>query len=159
MGNLTGYGYYPNCLVGYGYYPYPTHIILKKKKNLNLFYRHSHSLSLSLSKHLLQCHSLMVAMVVSPLVSSLPLLIALGDVLVPFVLISSFTCIECYSLKEHLWWYAFKSSLTDIPLVFVVRSDCTFSDIPFVSFCPMISLSVRSLIFCSWIVIFVSLVP
>ena len=131
----------------------------KKKKNLNLFYRHSLSLSLSLSKHLLQCHSLMVAMVVSLHVSSLPLLIAIGDVLVPFVLISSFTCIECYGLKEHLRWYAFKSSLIDIPLVSVVRSDCTFSDIPIVSFCPMISLSVRSLIFRSWIIIFVSLVP
>ena len=137
-----------------------------KKKKKNPFYRPSLSLclsalslSLSLSKHLLQCHSLMVAMVVSLLVSSLPLLIALGDVLVPFVLISSFTCIECYGLKEHLRWYAFKSSLIDIPLVSVVRSDCTFSDIPLVSFCPMISLSVRSLIFRSWIVIFVSLVP
>lgn len=64
----------------------------------------------------------MVAMVVSLLVSSLPLLVAIGDVLVPFVLISSFTCIGCYGLKEHLQRYAFKSSLTDIPLVSVVRS-------------------------------------
>ena len=130
--------------VGYEYYPYPTHIIKKKKKKpkpflllltLSLSLCLS-ALSLSLSKHLLQCHSLMVAMVVSLLVSSLPLLIAIGDVLVPFVLISSFTCIECYSLKEHLWWYAFKSSLTDIPLISVVRLDCTFSDIPLVSVLP-----------------------
>ena len=73
----------------------------------------------------------MVAMVVSLLVSSLPLLVAIGDVLVPFVLISSFTCIGCYGLKEHLRRYAFKSSLTDIPLVSVVRSliiICTVSD-------------------------------
>lgn len=64
----------------------------------------------------------MVAMVVSLLVSSLPLLVALGDVLVPFVLISSFTCVRCYGFNEHLHRYAFKSSLTDIPLVSVVRS-------------------------------------
>ncbi|KAB1218633.1 hypothetical protein CJ030_MR3G026513 [Morella rubra] len=64
----------------------------------------------------------MVAMVASLLVSSLPVLVALGDVLVPFVLISSFTCFHCYSFKEHLRRYAFKSSLTDIPLVSVVRS-------------------------------------
>ena len=120
---------------------------------------HHQYLGIPQEPNLLQCHSLMVAMVVSLLVSSLPLLIAIGDVLVPFVLISSFTCIECYGLKEHLRWYAFKSSLIDIPLVSVVRSDCTFSHIPLVLLCPMTSLSVRSLIFRSWIVIFVSLVP
>ncbi|KAF5466696.1 hypothetical protein F2P56_016601 [Juglans regia] len=64
----------------------------------------------------------MVAMVVSLLVSSLPLLVALGDVLVPCVLISSFTCLRCYGFKEHFRRYAFKSSLTDIPFVSVVRS-------------------------------------
>ncbi len=64
----------------------------------------------------------MVAMVASLLVSSLPVLVAIGDVLVPCVLISSFTCVRCYGLKEHFRRYAFKSSLTDIPLVSVVRS-------------------------------------
>ncbi|KAH7547353.1 uncharacterized protein LOC107409343 [Ziziphus jujuba] len=72
----------------------------------------------------------MVAMVVSLLVSSLPVLVALGDVLVPCVLISSFTCVRCYGFKEHLHRYAFKSSLTDIPLVSIVRSliiTCVYS--------------------------------
>ncbi|PON66401.1 Epoxide hydrolase-like [Parasponia andersonii] len=64
----------------------------------------------------------MVAMVVSLLVSSLPVLVAIGDVLVPCVLISSFTCVRCYGFKDHLNRYAFKSSLTDIPLVSVFRS-------------------------------------
>lgn len=64
----------------------------------------------------------MVAMLASLLVLSAPLLVAIGDVLVPSVLISSFTCMKCYSFKEHLRRYAFKSSLTDIPLVSVMRS-------------------------------------
>lgn len=64
----------------------------------------------------------MVAMVASLLVSSLPLLVAIGDMLVPCVLISSFTCVTCYGFKEHLHRYAFKSSLTDIPLVSFIRS-------------------------------------
>lgn len=64
----------------------------------------------------------MIAMVASLLVLSLPVLVALGDVLVPSVLVSSFTCITCYGVKEHLRRYAFKSSLTDIPLVSIVRS-------------------------------------
>lgn len=64
----------------------------------------------------------MVAMLVSLLVSSLPLLVAIGDVLVPTFLLSSFTCLTCYGFKEHLSRYAFKSSLTDIPLVSFVRS-------------------------------------
>ncbi|KAJ7962908.1 Alpha/beta hydrolase-like [Quillaja saponaria] len=64
----------------------------------------------------------MVAMVASLLVTSLPVLVAVGDVLVPCVLISSFTCVKCYGFKEHLHRYAFKSSLTDIPLVSVIRS-------------------------------------
>lgn len=59
---------------------------------------------------------------VSLLVSSLPVLVAIGDVLVPCVLVSSFTCVRCYGFKEHLNRYAFKSSLTDIPLVSVIRS-------------------------------------
>ncbi|KAH7565114.1 hypothetical protein JRO89_XS09G0136400 [Xanthoceras sorbifolium] len=64
----------------------------------------------------------MVAMVASLMVSSLPVLVAVGDVLVPCVLISSFTCVNCYGFKEHLRRYHFKSSLTDIPLVSVIRS-------------------------------------
>ncbi|EFH64096.1 hydrolase, alpha/beta fold family protein [Arabidopsis lyrata subsp. lyrata] len=64
----------------------------------------------------------MVAMLVSLLVSSLPVLVAIGDVLVPTFLLSSFTCLTCYGFKEHLSRYAFKSSLTDIPLVSLVRS-------------------------------------
>ncbi|XP_031387626.1 uncharacterized protein LOC116200837 isoform X2 [Punica granatum] len=63
-----------------------------------------------------------VAMVASLLTSSLPLVVALGDVLVPCILVSSFTCVSCYGFKEHLRRYAFKSSLTDIPLVSIIRS-------------------------------------
>ncbi|KAK7325209.1 hypothetical protein VNO77_29367 [Canavalia gladiata] len=62
------------------------------------------------------------ALVASLLVTSLPVLVAVVDVLVPCVLISSFTCVRCYGFKEHLRRYAFKSSLTDIPLVSVIRS-------------------------------------
>ncbi|XP_027340375.1 uncharacterized protein LOC113853885 isoform X2 [Abrus precatorius] len=61
-------------------------------------------------------------LVASLLVTSLPVLIAVVDVLVPCVLISSFTCVRCYGFKEHFRRYAFKSSLTDIPLVSVIRS-------------------------------------
>ncbi|KAM7483684.1 hypothetical protein LguiB_008267 [Lonicera macranthoides] len=64
----------------------------------------------------------MVAMVASLLVLSLPLLVAIGDILVPCALISSFTCVSCHSFKEHLRMYAFKSSLTDIPFVSIIRS-------------------------------------
>lgn len=78
----------------------------------------------------------MVAMLVSLLVSSLPVLVAIGDVLVPTFLLSSFTCLTCYSFKEHLSRYSFKSSLTDIPLVSLVRSFlviCTFRRPSFLS--------------------------
>lgn len=64
----------------------------------------------------------MVVMVSSLLLLSLPVLVAIGDVLVPCVLISSFTCVRCYSFKEHLHRYSFRSSLTDIPVVSVIRS-------------------------------------
>lgn len=64
----------------------------------------------------------MVAMLASLLVSSLPVLVAIGDMLVPCILISSFTCVRCYGFKEHLHRYAFKSSLTDIPFVSMIRS-------------------------------------
>ena len=64
----------------------------------------------------------MVAMLASLLVSSLPVLVAIGDMLVPCILISSFTCVKCYGFKQHLHRYAFKSSLTDIPFVSMIRS-------------------------------------
>ncbi|CAF2141065.1 BnaA02g19850D [Brassica napus] len=64
----------------------------------------------------------MVAMLVSLLVSSLPVLVAIGDVLVPTFLLSSFTCLTCYTFKDHLSKYSFKTSLTDIPLVSLLRS-------------------------------------
>lgn len=63
----------------------------------------------------------MVAMLASLLVLSAPLIVAIGDVLVPSVLISTFTCIRCYSFKEHLQRYSFRSTLMDIPLVSVMR--------------------------------------
>uniref|UniRef100_A0A1J3IFB8 Putative hydrolase YugF n=1 Tax=Noccaea caerulescens TaxID=107243 RepID=A0A1J3IFB8_NOCCA len=83
----------------------------------------------------------MVAMLASLLVSSLPLLVAIGDVLVPSFLLSSFTCLTCYGAKEHLSRYGFKRSLTDIPIVSVVRSFlviCVYSlsDVPALSHGP-----------------------
>ncbi|OIW15840.1 hypothetical protein TanjilG_04375 [Lupinus angustifolius] len=62
------------------------------------------------------------ALVASLLVTSLPVVVAVMDVLVPCVLISSFTCVRCYSFKEHLRKYDFRSSLGDIPMVSVMRS-------------------------------------
>ncbi|CAA0824436.1 alpha/beta-Hydrolases superfamily protein [Striga hermonthica] len=64
----------------------------------------------------------MVAMVTSLLVVSLPVVVAIIDAIFPCLLISSFTCVKCYSYKEHLRRYTFKSSLMDIPLVSIVRS-------------------------------------
>ncbi|KAF3673892.1 putative histone H2A variant 3 [Capsicum annuum] len=61
---------------------------------------------------------------------SAPVMVAIGDVLLPTVLISSFTCVRCYSLKEHLQSYAFTTSLMDIPLVAILRSliiSCVYS--------------------------------
>ncbi|VVA36563.1 PREDICTED: alpha/beta [Prunus dulcis] len=94
----------------------------------------------------------MVAMVASLLVSSLPVLVAIGDMLVPCVLISSFTCVTCYGFKEHLHRYAFKSSLTDIPLVSFIRSliiTCVYSmcDGPALSHGPYLG----TVTFCSFI--------
>lgn len=63
-----------------------------------------------------------IAMVASLLVMSLPLLVAIADVLFPALLISSFTCVTCHSFLHHLHRYAFNSSLIDIPLVSVIRS-------------------------------------
>ncbi|XP_056698829.1 uncharacterized protein [Spinacia oleracea] len=83
----------------------------------------------------------MLAMLASLLVQCLPLLVAIGDVLVPCVLVSSFTCVRCYGFKQHLRRYAFKSSLVDIPLVSVFRSlliTCVYSlsDAPALSHGP-----------------------
>ncbi|MBA0569959.1 hypothetical protein Golob_003653 [Gossypium lobatum] len=72
----------------------------------------------------------MVAMLASLIGSSLPLLVALGDIMVPFLLLSSFTCVTCYSFNQHFRLYAFKNSLIDIPLVSILRSiiiTCTIS--------------------------------
>lgn len=64
----------------------------------------------------------MLTMVASLLVLSLPILVAAGDVLVSFALISSFSCVGCYGFRDHLQRYGFRSSLIDIPFVSVVRS-------------------------------------
>lgn len=64
----------------------------------------------------------MVAMLVSLLVSSLPVLVSIVDVFVPTFLLSSFTCLTCYTFNDHLTRYSFKTSLTDIPLVSLLRS-------------------------------------
>ncbi|MCD7450814.1 hypothetical protein HAX54_008557 [Datura stramonium] len=72
----------------------------------------------------------MVVMLASLLMLSAPVMVAIGDVLLPSVLISSFTCVRCYSFKEHLHRYSFKTSLTDIPLVSILRSliiSCVYS--------------------------------
>ncbi|KAL2493425.1 alpha/beta-Hydrolases superfamily protein [Abeliophyllum distichum] len=72
----------------------------------------------------------MVTMLASLLLVSLPLVVAIGDVVVPCLLISSFTCVNCYSFREHLRRYAFKSSLMDIPFVSIIRSliiTCVYS--------------------------------
>ncbi|KAI5602470.1 hypothetical protein BDE02_01G157500 [Populus trichocarpa] len=64
----------------------------------------------------------MVAMVASLLASSIPVLVAIGDVVVAFFLVSSFTCLTCYGFKSHLRRYSFKSSFTDIPIISLIRS-------------------------------------
>ncbi|XP_058074602.1 uncharacterized protein LOC131223271 [Magnolia sinica] len=72
----------------------------------------------------------MLTMVASLLVLSLPILVAAGDMLVSFALISSFTCFSCYGFRDQMQRYSFKSSLIDIPLVSVFRSlviTCVYS--------------------------------
>lgn len=64
----------------------------------------------------------MMAMLASLVVQSAVVLVAVADVVVPFILVHSFVCVTCYSLREHLKRYAFKSSLIDIPLVSLLRS-------------------------------------
>ncbi|KAM0020217.1 putative haloalkane dehalogenase [Helianthus debilis subsp. tardiflorus] len=61
-------------------------------------------------------------MVTSLLVLSLPVLVAIGDVLVPCVLISRLMCVRCYSFEEHMARYSFRSSFMDVPVVSVIRS-------------------------------------
>ncbi|KAG8379875.1 hypothetical protein BUALT_Bualt07G0134800 [Buddleja alternifolia] len=63
-----------------------------------------------------------VVMVASLVVVSLPVVVAIIDGVLPCLLIPSFTCVKCYSFKEHLHRYVFKSSLMDIPLVSIIRS-------------------------------------
>ncbi|OIT03961.1 PREDICTED: uncharacterized protein LOC109224819 [Nicotiana attenuata] len=106
----------------------------------------------------------MAAMLASLLMLSAPVMVILGDVLVPSVLISSFTCVRCYSFKEHLQRYAFKTSLTDIPLVSILRSliiSCVYSlcdgpglshgpylgTVTFCSFISIVLLSVKACVF------------
>lgn len=64
----------------------------------------------------------MLTMVASLLVSSAPVLVAVGDVTVSLALASRFACARCYGVKDHLERYGFKSSLMDIPLVSIIRS-------------------------------------
>ncbi|XP_057772932.1 uncharacterized protein LOC130992347 isoform X1 [Salvia miltiorrhiza] len=63
-----------------------------------------------------------VVMVASLLAVSLPLVVSVCDAVLPCLLIPSFTCVGCVSIKEHLQRYAFRSSLVDIPVVSIVRS-------------------------------------
>nr|DAD17928.1 TPA_asm: hypothetical protein HUJ06_019391 [Nelumbo nucifera] len=44
----------------------------------------------------------MLTMVASLLLLPTPLLVAIGDILMPFVLVLSFMCVRCYSFREHL---------------------------------------------------------
>ncbi|GFP99690.1 putative esterase/lipase 2 [Phtheirospermum japonicum] len=95
----------------------------------------------------------MVAMVTSLLVVSLPVVVAIIDAIVPCLLISSFTCVKCYSYKEHLERYTFKSSLMDIPLVSIVRSliIISLSHGPYlgtVTICSFVSILVLSIKAC-----------
>ncbi|CAA2996969.1 Hypothetical predicted protein [Olea europaea subsp. europaea] len=83
-------------------------------------------------------------------VMSLPVMVAIGDVAVMCALVSSFTCVNCYSFREHLQSYGFKSSLTDIPLVSIIRS---LIIIYVYTMCDGLMLShgpyLRTVIFCS----------
>ncbi|KAK4410586.1 hypothetical protein Sango_0131600 [Sesamum angolense] len=106
----------------------------------------------------------MVAMVSSLVVVSLPVVVAIVDAVLPCLLIPSFTCVKCYSFREHLERYAFKSSLMDIPLVSIVRSliiTCVFTmcdgaalshgsyfgSVTFCSFVSILLLSIKACVF------------
>ncbi|XP_068652198.1 uncharacterized protein [Aristolochia californica] len=72
----------------------------------------------------------MLTMVFSLIMLSAPVLVAVVDVLVPCVLVSSFTCVRCYSFNGHLARYSFRRSLMDIPVASIVRSlaiTCVYS--------------------------------
>ena len=64
----------------------------------------------------------MVAMLSSLLVLLLPVVVAIADAVLQCLVVSSFSCVRCYTFKEHVQRYSFKSSLMDIPLVSIVRS-------------------------------------
>ncbi|KAL2234730.1 UNVERIFIED_CONTAM: hypothetical protein Sindi_1205200 [Sesamum indicum] len=106
----------------------------------------------------------MVAMVSSLVVVSLPVVVAIADAVLPCLLIPSFTCVKCYSFREHVERYAFKSSLMDIPLVSIVRSliiTCVYimcdgatlshgsyvGSVTFCSFVSILLLSIKACVF------------
>ncbi|GKC01291.1 alpha/beta hydrolases superfamily protein [Tanacetum coccineum] len=64
----------------------------------------------------------LIVMVASLLILWLPVLVSVGDVLVPCVLLSSFTCVGCFGFREHWDRYEFRSSLIDVPVVSALRS-------------------------------------
>ncbi|XP_077227286.1 uncharacterized protein LOC143860494 [Tasmannia lanceolata] len=72
----------------------------------------------------------MLTLVASLLVFSAPILVAICDIFVLSVLISSFTCVRCHGFRDHMVRYGFRTSLIDIPLVSVIRSlviTCVYS--------------------------------
>ncbi|KAE8674088.1 Alpha/beta-hydrolase domain-containing protein isoform 2 [Hibiscus syriacus] len=94
----------------------------------------------------------MVTMMASLAGLSLPLMVALGDIMFPFLLLSSFTCVTCHGFNEHFRLYAFKSSLIDFPLVSILRSiiiTCVYSlcDGPTLSHGPYVG----TVILCSFV--------
>ncbi|KAH6756609.1 alpha/beta-Hydrolases superfamily protein [Perilla frutescens var. hirtella] len=93
-----------------------------------------------------------VVMVASLLAVSLPLVVAISDAVLPCLLIPSFTCVGCVSLRENLRRYAFRSSLMDIPVVSIIRSIIIMSAY---SICDLQALSHGSYLgtvtFCSFI--------
>ncbi|VVB00414.1 unnamed protein product [Arabis nemorensis] len=64
----------------------------------------------------------MATMTASLLASSLPVLITVVDVVVPCLIVSSITCLTCYSASEHFLQYSFKNSFIDVPLISLLRS-------------------------------------
>ncbi|KAF9612717.1 hypothetical protein IFM89_003259 [Coptis chinensis] len=72
----------------------------------------------------------MLTMVASLLILSAPVIVAIGDIMVPFVLLPHFTCVSCHGFKQHLRRYGFRTSFMDIPLVSLIRSlviTCVYS--------------------------------
>jgi hypothetical protein len=65
----------------------------------------------------------MILMLGSLLVSSIPLLVTVADISVPWIVLSTFTCCKsCFSSRVDWSSYSFRSSLVDIPLISFVRS-------------------------------------